>query len=381
MLMLRSSTFNDLFGNEATQVSNGTTFGQVNGSSFGYHILNCVFSDMYSNRGSYDLVVVNGVIYFRTTHSVDLFVEDCVFCECSAGGIYFNCGNNGASMLMRICAYNCHTSLSDFKSGQFAYVITKNIKRNDIDLVSISHCGREVSSDKSHPIYLLYGNQKVSYLNSSNNKVYWYSGFSSDAALTFNMTYSSFYDNFASHSVCIYYHIAQRNNDQKFSFCNFVRNISPVSPGVFVINNDYNEHEFDFLYLIDCIFQDNQNDLFYNSNRCEGCERVIYLLRCWIQHSGNWQNRCNNGNIFERISCRFENYQTQTHAISFFNEDKCDPDYIHHHEINSPCQTLITHPPSPTNCEFNETVGMKILSSILSSMIRSFMMLHVLLIK
>jgi len=210
LLLLRTSVFNDIYRKDSTLLSNGTSYNQVKGNVFGYHIFNCVFADMFSNRGSYDLVVVNGVIYFRTTHSVELLVEDCVFCECSAGGIYFYCPNDGASVIMKVCVYNCHTSLSDFKSGQFAYIGTNNLKRNEIDMVSISQCGREISNDKAHPLYLVLGIQKVIYLNSSNNKVYYYSGFSSSGSSKFNMSFSSLYDNLASHSVCLYYRISQK---------------------------------------------------------------------------------------------------------------------------------------------------------------------------
>ena len=100
--MLKSSLFDDIFGIEATRVVNGSTFNQVTGNSLDFHILNCQFVDMFSNRGSYDLVVVNGVIYFRTTHTINLLVEDCVFCGCSVGGIYFYCSNDGASVMKKI---------------------------------------------------------------------------------------------------------------------------------------------------------------------------------------------------------------------------------------------------------------------------------------
>jgi len=365
--MLKSSSFDDIFGIEATRVANGSTFNQVTGNSLDYHILNCQFVDMFSNRGSYDLVVVNGVIYFRTTHTINFLVEDCVFCGCSAGGIYFYCPNDGASVMKKICAYNCHTSLSDLKAGQFAYVTTKTNKMNEIDLVSVSHCCREISTDKTHSIYISNGNQKIIYLNSSKNKAYAYCGFSSDFSLTLNLTFTSFHDNIASSNVCIYHRISQKNNNQRYTFCNVIRNMSP-SPGVFVINNDFHEHDFDFLFFIDCIFQDNQNDLFYNSNGGHDRNNIYYMLRCWIQHSGNWQNRCNNGNAFERVSCRFETSQTQTHIISFFNKDQCDPDFIYNNQLNHPCQTLQPVPPSPTTCEFEETVNLLIISNILSSL-------------
>lgn len=160
----------------------------------------------------------------------------------------------------------------------------------------------------------------------------------------------------------------KKNSDQKFSFINVIRNISPVSPGVIVIANDFNDQNYYYLYFIDCIFQENQNDLFYNSNYCDWCSQIYYLLRCWIQHTGNWQNRCNNG--WKTESCIFVNSKTQTHSISYFDKEQCDPGYIYHNQINSPCQTF-QQPPSPTNCEFHETEGILMLSSILGVFIKN----------
>ena len=177
----------------------------------------------YSNTASSNLYIINSAFEYsqssdeggairvsQSSTSYCLLIEKTTLFHCrsssKSGAIYF--GNYGQCVLANICAYNCCSINNVY---QFAYIETSNgiqYKGEVLDS-SISNCR---NSEYADVLCVCWGKIKINTVNFSSNEANQFSGirslpyYSSNEPISDLIHYSSFSNNTASDSCCIYLH-------------------------------------------------------------------------------------------------------------------------------------------------------------------------------
>jgi len=256
-------------------------------SSGTFELFDCNFFLLSSYSGDGAVVRVTGLS--------DMIIKKCSFGNC-------NCGSNnggaiyGSSMKILIescCAYDCIAY-----SGCFLYITGTNAY--SLQKVSILNCPS--GHNGHHPMRTASGQQQLTQVNSSGNKVIHTSGICIESPSSLLCSFCTFADNKSSYHLCFYLYGSTPNRNVANS--NFVNNYQTDSSyGVVHVDGS--------AAFTKCIFADNYQQLFTASSS-------VTLTDSFIQHSFGL-----GGNLLT-TSCKFE--RTSTHAIAHFSTQMCPAD-------------------------------------------------------
>jgi hypothetical protein len=245
------------------------------------YIFNCLFRSITSTS--------NGGALHCTTSVTYLLIELTSFFSCSTSGrcggaIYFSTANNGQSVLHEVCGYDCcstYTSSSSNSQGQFAHINMNSYltNKNYVNYSSIICCINQISNSH-YTLDLVYGKICCPSVNISMNKcphgsgIHCYPFIDSNSA-TCSLTYSSFADNNAPVSVCIYF---WRGANYEIKSCNILRNTqnSLGSHGVFFTHDNV-------LIENSCILENKATYIFYQGHS----SYTITLSNCTIDSTSS----------------------------------------------------------------------------------------------
>jgi len=351
------STFYDSFGYEPLTKISKMNFKQKEFEALTYEVSLCKFVDYHNNYGSGSPMLIQGAVHFMSLEKIILLIENCVFCNCSGGGVYFSSQNSGSIVVTKTCAYKCHTSFNERSSGQFMYSASGPNMNNSLCFVSISQCSDTSSNYRYHSLYLLKGNQRFINSNSSKNYAYNYAALSFDSPNPLASSFSTIADNVPSHSICIYIHITVDNNDHYFLYCSFIRNTSPSDSGIFLITNEFERTGVKYLTFNNCIFQENLNTLIHNNKKGLDLTSAYVMENCFINH----QYQLSIG--FRKLqisSCVTASSNTDLYTFALFSPSFCDLFNIYNGDLVLP---------SPTECIFTDNSNLSIISNFVSSLV------------
>jgi hypothetical protein len=188
------------------------------------YISNCLFKSITSGSSGGAL---------SCTSVTNLLIESTSFFSCSTsaiygGAIYFSNENSGQSVLHSVCGYDCcSTYSSGYSDGQFARIDVKDgiLSKNYVNYSSITRCDNQKSSSQ-HMLFLSKGKICCPSINMSLNINTYIPGVScypycDSNSVTCSLTYSSFADDNATISICIWLWTTGANYEIKS--CNIIR--------------------------------------------------------------------------------------------------------------------------------------------------------------
>jgi len=281
--------------------------------------LYCIFhrTTVYDGYGS--------IIGIKTDKQINLKVEHCDFYNCitskaaamiGGGAIYFD-ADYSSVFLDSNCVKKCYNTMRyDYAPGQFACIVVSAGYKYHVTLNTISSCSDSASIKIVAPLFLHGGEQKCLQTNFSRNYAYrmssvWFHQFDS-----VDCSYCTMANGISSGSQAIE---VQGTHTANIEYSNIVGNNSP-SPGIVRIWSGT-------LYMSKCIFNDNQNSLFY---RYGG---VFTVSNSYINHpsqslgnaahssSGNQYIITKTYNDFHNVICGstlFHSLEDRRHPISLF---------------------------------------------------------------
>jgi hypothetical protein len=212
------SAWNDYFsGTSQPQIISQQTTRQTPSNQC-VHILNCLFQSITATSAG-------GAV--SSTSVTYLLVESTSFFSCKTssgcgGAIYFNNQNNGQSVLLSVCGYDCACN----SWGQHLCILLYNnaLTKNYVNYSSFSRCLNEQSNEM---LAVYYGKVCCPSVNVSMNKCNYYSGFSiytyvDSNSVTCSLSYSSIADNSATNYNCVGFWTTGAKYEIKS--CNILRN-------------------------------------------------------------------------------------------------------------------------------------------------------------
>ena len=189
-----------------------------------YFILSCSFNFL-NLKGSSEINNCGSCIYLSNFKS-NLLIELSQFISCSSfqtGGAIFFKTNNGNFRIIKSCSFNnTDFSTSYHYSGQFSYIENSNNNFSEINDISISY---SINPNKYSPITFKNGLINIKYLNSTNNKLYYYSGIKFYNINNGNISYCNFISNIATKGICIKHY----SGNTFFTGINIINNIDLTS--------------------------------------------------------------------------------------------------------------------------------------------------------
>jgi hypothetical protein len=215
------TAWNDYFTGNPTLIQKNEYVKQQTPSATSVHVLNCLFRSITSTSDGGAL---------SCTSVTYLLVESSSFFSCKTnchgGAINFVNRNNGQFVSYGVCGNDCCTTGSTV--GQFSRVDVQDSasSKNYIIYSSIARCVGGSSSSR-YMLHQQYGKHCYQSINSSINKCNYPSGFycyaSSDSyTVMCSLSYSTFADNEATTSACLYFYTGDSKNE--FKSCNIIRN-------------------------------------------------------------------------------------------------------------------------------------------------------------
>ena len=281
--------FNVGFGCESESIGQGRSYSQKN-----INISNCFFSRSSSYSGSGGVIYVSGGSYSMNINNSMFY--NCV-CSNIGGAIYFSSHNSSLSM---ICANRC--SCDVYSSCHFAYLIASQV--NQVEFISVSNCSHVTSGIS--PFALYTGNQRVDNTNSSMNNAIQISGIWISSPSSFISSHCTFSNNKVTGYSCIYF----SSTSGIMSNANIVHNNSPSNYGIVHVDGAGSRK------MIYCIFQNNQNRLFYVlGGSLEVSHSFIYHSTASFSISTSVSTSNNNSMI-----------SIITYQLPFFNSYYCSTD-------------------------------------------------------
>jgi hypothetical protein len=274
------AAWNDYFTISNPKNLNSQTYSSRQTISDAYvYVLNCLFSSITSTSDGGALC---------TTSTTYLLIESTSFFSCRTsddygGAIYFSNTNNGQCVLYRVCGYDCYSTYTDYSNGQFAHLNVNNslTSKNYVNCSSITRCINQISN--SHGALSPYnGKVYCTSINLSMNKcpygsaVYSYP-FSDSNSVTCSLTYSSFTDNTATVSICLYLYTYSANYEIKS--CNIIRNIQGNLGSLGIIRTSGN-----MIIENSCILENKANTIFYESY--SSC--IITISNCTVDSTSKY---------------------------------------------------------------------------------------------
>ena len=334
-ILFLNSYFNDIFQNSPSQEVSNTGITEFLTNYYGYYIKQSTFIDLSSNYNHQINVLVSGAVHFHTTKEIDLLIDNVMFFNCSAGGIYFNCPRSGSIYINKVCASRCKTDDLLTNIGQFAFITVSPAKKAIVLYLSMSFCSPDSDGDRNEGFHVENGQIYLSNCNFSNNRAYQIAATNIVNPELLNISFSTYSDNTPTHSVC--FNILSANVRKNISFTNFVRNTSPLAPSVIFISisvaNTYNTT------FSTCVFQQNQNTLIYTPSR------YIFIVGGWINHHSSYAFQTGYVPLFIGVT-NSPSYSTITPLYDHFTTYHCNPLMVPQGQEVEPCQTL---PPQCSN--------------------------------
>jgi hypothetical protein len=267
------TAWNDYFPSVTTYNLNSQTYTSRQALSNSYvYASNCVFSGITTSaRGS----------AFHLTSTTYFLVESTSFFSCKTsyyygGAIYFE-NSGGQCVLNKICGYDSSTNGAYYL---FAHIYVNNAitSKNYVNYSSITGCGFDYPS-VWYVLYLGYGKNDCQSFNLSNNKCYgrfiYCDPVSDSNSVTCSLTYSTFADNIATDSSCLYFNT--RGAKYEIKSCNIIRNTqSSLSSGGTIFT-------YGITTIYDsCILKNNADYYFY-----QGSSYTITLTNCTVDRTTN----------------------------------------------------------------------------------------------
>jgi hypothetical protein len=326
MLMFQSHfkiAWNDYFTATGQNNISSQTFSlRQTPSNTCVYVSNCLFRFITSS-GNGGALSCTSVTYF--------LVESTSFISCSTsdqygGAVYFS--NGGQCALHEVCGYDCCSTYTSRSDGQFVHTAVNNVisSKNYVNYTSITRCMNQISY--SHYVLdLRNGKIYCPSVNMSMNKCPHASGifchpFTDSNSYTSSVTYSSFADNLATISICIYFYRTGANYEVKS--CNVIRNThgSLGSHGLF--------YTYDNVMIEDsCILENKATYIFCQQNSAYR----FTISNCTIDSTSN------NG----YLSIRNTFTKSFIHALNHMSTKNCHSEYDAVGTL-----TPIIHSPSPS---------------------------------
>jgi hypothetical protein len=303
------TAWNDYFTATGQNNINSQTFSlRQTPSNTGVYVSNCLFRFITSS-GNGGALSCTSITY--------LLVESTSFVSCSTsseygGAVYFS-NSGGQCALHKVCGYDCCSTYTSRSYSQFVHTSVKNVisSKNYVNYTSISRCMNQISD--SHFVLCL-GNGKICCpsVNMSMNKCPYASGiycqpFIDSNSFTGSLTYSSFADNFATISICIYFFWRGTANHEVKS-CNILRNTQGNldSDGLFSASSN--------VFIEDsCILENKATYIFYQENSAYR----FTVLNCTIDSTSN------NGYLTIRNTFT----KSFIHALNHMSTQNCHSEY------------------------------------------------------
>jgi len=233
--------------------------------------------------------------------STNMTLIRCMFYNCkvsgnSAGAIWFYAYSNGISTLSKVCGSYCSASSNQYH--HFGYFHTGSGQPNIMDFVSICNCPD--SSVGEYSFDCNNGNQRLTNVNSSKNKVVSMSGYSARSPQTLTISYSTFFSNHATSHSCLE---ITDSPSRVLSYSNMISNTNPSRSLIYVTGSNA-------FSIVSCIFSSNTNCLI------ESSASTVTMNNSTIQHSGTISigSFTNKSNLFTT---------TPTYVIIHFNSYHC----------------------------------------------------------
>jgi len=323
--MLSKLLVTSLFSDAYSGIEHPPAISHYNCSDGNYYVFQSSFRSISFNTNG-------GAISITPYVSVRILIEESLFDKCSSltsGGGVFISSTLGSIFLKKVCGYDCMST-----ANQFGFFLSGSTKPNVCQLVSITKCASQALS-RTSAVYFQNGIQNHTSTNSSNNQLTSYSGCHSYYAAQLNWEFSTFVNNYAHTSVCLYFDSISTSVSYQILNSNFVANNSP-SLAVFYYN-------YALLQIRTSVFIDNLNTLFsYQSTTS------ITLFSCYLYHIS--------GSI-SVASVTLSNSTIRTtsgptlsigHFATYLCYNKDIIDILNENNaMKSPAQTI---PPPPTDC-------------------------------
>jgi len=291
----KKNILGDGFGCENERIFQGRSYFDNN-----INISDCFFSRTLTYTSDGGVIYVSGGSYSMNLNSSMFFN-----CSCTGkgGAVFFS---SVSLSLKRICANQCQAS----SQCHFAYL--RSSQNNIIDYLSISSCSK--TNLGYYPIWVHYGNQRASYINSSMNRVKGTAGFIFELSSTLGLSYCTVSNNINTDGRCIWFHYVTG----AVSFSNIIHNNSPDYGIVYVVGES--------LEMNYCIFHNNQNYLFVVDSGS------LEVSHSFIDHSSS------SFSSLASISTILNNSFTQrtTYQIHFFNSQYCNAEV----QLSTPLSTI-----------------------------------------
>ena len=151
--------------------------------------------------------------------------------------------------------------------------------KNYVNYSSIARCVSEYSSSYD-PLCLIYGKICCPSVNISMNKLYYRSGiycnpYNDPNSVTCSLSYSSFADNYATSSICIY--LTSSGLKCEIKSCNILRNTQVSSSDGIILTSG------NLVIEDSCILENNANYIFYSTSS----SYTITLSKCTVDSTLN----------------------------------------------------------------------------------------------
>jgi hypothetical protein len=303
------TAWNDYFTATGQNNINSQTFSfRQTPSNTGVYVSNCLFRFITSS-GNGGSLSCTSVTY--------LLVESTSFVSCSTSGelggaVYFS-NSGGQCSLHEVCGYDCCSTYTSTSYGQFVHISVKNAisSKNYVNYTSITCCMNQIS-DSHCVLDLRNGKICCPSVNMSMNKCPTAPGiycqpFIDSNSFTNSLTYSSFADNFATITICIYFFWKGTANHEVKS-CNVLRNTQGnLDSGIlfYTFGNAFIEDS--------CILENKANYIFYQDNSAYR----FTILNCTIDSTSN------NGYLTIRNTFT----KSFIHALNHMSTQNCHSEY------------------------------------------------------
>jgi hypothetical protein len=291
--------WNDYFtGSPATTLHSGQHSSRQTFSVASVYVLNCLFNKCIISSGN------GGAL--SCTSSTYLFIEFSSFFSCKTnsgdgGAIYFYTSNINKCVLYSVCGNDCIAT----SYGPFARININNGGMNYVNYTSIVRCMNDISN-ACETVCFEWGEIYCPSINMSINKCLRQSGIYSHPSTTSSLLYSTFSDNSAMESVCIWFGNGNAKYDIKC--CNIIRNIQAslsTNGIIFTRGNTMIEDS--------CILENTATYIFYQSSS----SYAITLSNCTVDLISHY----NSFTIQKTVTKSF------IHALNHMTTQNCHSEY------------------------------------------------------
>jgi hypothetical protein len=301
------TAWNDYFTATGQNNINSQTFSLTQTpSNTSVYVSNCLF-EFITSSGNGGALSCTSVTY--------LLVEPTSFISCSTsgelGGAVFFSNSCGQCVLHEVCGFDCCSTYTSSSGGQFVHTSVNNIisSKNYVNYSSITRCTNQIS-DSHYVLELRNGKICCSSVNMSMNKCPYDSGIFCGPSIVSNsytssLTYSSFADNFATISICIYLYTGGASCEVKS--CNVLRNTQGNlgANGLFFTRDNVSIED-------SCILENKANCIFYQYS-----SYTITISNCTVNSTSN------NGYLTIRNTFT----KSFIHALNHMSTQNCHSEY------------------------------------------------------